>query len=115
MIDVKSLSKKYGTHLAVDNVSFSIDKGEVVGFLGPNGAGKSTIMNIITGYTSSSSGDVSVCGIDVLEHPDEVKKRVGFLPEQPPDGHFYHTERQSRRAAAGHADALGRAWQGRLA
>ena len=84
MIDVKSLSKKYGTHLAVDNVSFSIDKGEVVGFLGPNGAGKSTIMNIITGYLSFTAGEVKIDGIDVLKNPDAAKKRIGYLPEIPP-------------------------------
>ena len=84
MIDVLSLSKKYGTHLAVDNVSFSIDKGEVVGFLGPNGAGKSTIMNIITGYLSYTVGSVSIDGIDIIENPEAAKKRIGYLPEIPP-------------------------------
>ncbi|MBO4432840.1 MAG: ATP-binding cassette domain-containing protein [Clostridia bacterium] len=84
MIDVVSLSKKYGTHLAVDNVSFSIDKGEIVGFLGPNGAGKSTIMNIITGYLSYTVGNVSIDGIDIIENPEAAKKRIGYLPEIPP-------------------------------
>lgn len=84
MIDVLSLSKKYGTHLAVDNVSFSIDKGEVVGFLGPNGAGKSTIMNIITGYLSCTAGNVSIDGINILDNPEAAKKRIGYLPEIPP-------------------------------
>ncbi|MBO4432903.1 MAG: ATP-binding cassette domain-containing protein [Clostridia bacterium] len=84
MIDVLSLSKKYGTHLAVDNVSFSIDKGEIVGFLGPNGAGKSTIMNIITGYLSYTVGSVSIDGIDILDNPEAAKKRIGYLPEIPP-------------------------------
>lgn len=84
MIEVSGLSKKYGTYLAVKNVSFSIDKGEVVGFLGPNGAGKSTIMNILTGYLSMTSGKVSVDGYDVLESPEKAKKRIGYLPEIPP-------------------------------
>lgn len=84
MIDVVSLSKKYGAHLAVDNVSFSIDRGEVVGFLGPNGAGKSTIMNIITGYLSCTVGKVSIDGIDILENPEAAKERIGYLPEIPP-------------------------------
>ena len=84
MIDVVSLSKKYGTHLAVDNVSFSISKGEVVGFLGPNGAGKSTIMNIMTGYLSCTAGSVSIDGIDILENPEAAKRRIGYLPEIPP-------------------------------
>ncbi len=84
MIEVRNVIKYYGSVTALDDVSFSVGEGEIVGFLGPNGAGKSTMMNIITGYTSSSSGDVSVCGIDVLENPDEAKMRIGFLPEQPP-------------------------------
>ncbi|MBR4761785.1 MAG: ATP-binding cassette domain-containing protein [Clostridia bacterium] len=84
MIEVTSLSKKYGTHLAVDNVSFSIEKGEIVGFLGPNGAGKSTIMNIITGYLSLTRGKVTVDGIDIMENPEAAKKRIGYLPEIPP-------------------------------
>ncbi|MBO4693183.1 MAG: ATP-binding cassette domain-containing protein [Clostridia bacterium] len=84
MIEVKSLSKKYGSYLAVDDVSFSIKKGEVIGFLGPNGAGKSTIMNIITGYLSFTKGNVSVDGIDIIENPEAAKKRIGYLPEIPP-------------------------------
>ena len=84
MIEVANLSKKYGSHLAVDNVSFSIDKGEIVGFLGPNGAGKSTIMNIITGYLSFTKGKVTVDGIDIIENPEPAKKRIGYLPEIPP-------------------------------
>ncbi len=84
MIEVSSLSKRYGNHLAVDNVSFSIQKGEVVGFLGPNGAGKSTIMNIMTGYLSLTAGSVSIDGFDVVEQPEEAKKRIGYLPELPP-------------------------------
>ena len=84
MIDVKNLVKRYGPHTAVDDISFNIDEGEIVGFLGPNGAGKSTTMNIITGYLSSSSGACKVDGFDILEEPNEVKKRIGYLPEQPP-------------------------------
>lgn len=84
MIEITGLSKRYGTHLAVQNVSFSINKGEVVGFLGPNGAGKSTIMNIITGYLSLTQGTVTVDGFDVIDNPEDVKKRIGYLPEIPP-------------------------------
>ncbi len=84
MIEVTGLSKRYGTHLAVDNVNFSIAKGEVVGFLGPNGAGKSTIMNILTGYLSLTQGKVEIDGYDVIENPEEAKKRIGYLPEIPP-------------------------------
>lgn len=84
MISVKHLTKKYGNITALDDVSFSVKKGEVVGFLGPNGAGKSTAMNIITGYLSSTSGNVTVDGFDILEEPTEAKKRMGYLPEVPP-------------------------------
>ena len=84
MIEVKGLSKKYGSHLAVNDVNFSIKKGEVIGFLDPNGAGKSTIMNILTGYLSLTEGSVKVDGYDVIENPEEVKKRIGYLPEIPP-------------------------------
>ncbi len=84
MINVTGLSKRYGTYLAVNNVSFNIEKGEVIGFLGPNGAGKSTIMNILTGYLSLTQGKVEIDGFDVLENPEEAKKRIGYLPEIPP-------------------------------
>ena len=84
MIEVSGLSKRYGSFLAVDNVSFSIGKGEIVGFLGPNGAGKSTIMNIITGYLSLTRGKVTVDGFDISEEPEQAKKRIGYLPEIPP-------------------------------
>ena len=84
MIEVKNLSKRYGNHLAVKDVSFSIKEGEIVGFLGPNGAGKSTIMNILTGYISLTGGTVSVGGYDVLDNPEQAKRRIGYLPEQPP-------------------------------
>ncbi len=84
MIEVKGLTKRYGTHLAVSDVNFSIQKGEVIGFLGPNGAGKSTIMNILTGYLSLSEGEVKIDGFDIMENPEEAKKRIGYLPEIPP-------------------------------
>ncbi len=84
MVEVKNLTKKYGTHLAVSDVNFSIQKGEVIGFLGPNGAGKSTIMNILTGYLSLTSGEVTIDGFDIMENPEEAKKRIGYLPEIPP-------------------------------
>ncbi len=84
MIEINNLVKAYGTKYAVDNISFKVNKGEIVGFLGPNGAGKSTTMNILTGYLSSTSGEAKVGGIDILENPNEAKKLIGFLPEQPP-------------------------------
>lgn len=84
MIEVSGLSKRYGNHLAVDNVSFHIKKGEVVGFLGPNGAGKSTIMNMMTGYLSLTAGSIGIAGFDVVEQPDQAKRRIGYLPEIPP-------------------------------
>ena len=84
MINVTGLSKRYGTHLAVEDVSFSIEKGEVIGFLGPNGAGKSTIMNILTGYLSKNQGKVEIDGFDIVEYPEEAKRRIGYLPEIPP-------------------------------
>ncbi|MDR0475483.1 MAG: ABC transporter ATP-binding protein [Treponema sp.] len=84
MIEVTNLVRRYGPHIAVDHASFKIEKGEIVGFLGPNGAGKSTTMNILTGYLSSTEGTVRVGGMDILEHPDEIKKKMGYLPENPP-------------------------------
>lgn len=84
MIEVKNLVKRYGNHVAVDNLSFTVEKGQIYGFLGPNGAGKSTTMNIITGYMSSSEGTVIIDGHDILEEPEEAKKRIGYLPEIPP-------------------------------
>ena len=84
MISVTGLSKRYGAHLAVEDVSFSIKKGEVIGFLGPNGAGKSTIMNILTGYLSKTQGKVEIDGFDIVEYPEEAKRRIGYLPEIPP-------------------------------
>ena len=84
MLRVENLVKKYGGATALAGVSFSIEKGEVVGFLGPNGAGKSTTMNIVTGYLSSNVGKVYVDGIEILEDPTAAKKKIGYLPEQPP-------------------------------
>ena len=84
MIEVKNLTKKYGSHTAVDNISFTVNDGEILGFLGPNGAGKSTTMNILTGYLSATSGSCSINGFDVLADSFEAKKRLGYLPEQPP-------------------------------
>ena len=82
MIEVKNLTKRYGKHLAVDNLSFTVEKGQIYGFLGPNGAGKSTTMNIMTGYLGATSGEVLIN--DILREPQEAKKCIGYLPEQPP-------------------------------
>ena len=84
MIEIKNLVRKFGNKYALDDVSFTIKKGEIVGFLGPNGAGKSTTMNIITGYLSPTSGNVLIDGIDVFLEPTKAKSKIGFLPEQPP-------------------------------
>jgi ABC-2 type transport system ATP-binding protein len=84
MIEIEHLVKRYGSKFAVDDISFRVNRGEIVGFLGPNGAGKSTTLNILTGYLSSTSGTVRVSGIDVLDSPYEAKRLIGFLPEQPP-------------------------------
>ena len=80
-IEVKNLLKEYGTQKAVNNISFKVDKGEIVGFLGPNGAGKSTTMKIITGYLQQSGGEAFVTGINVADNPLEIKKKIGYLPE----------------------------------
>ncbi len=84
MIEVKNLCKSYGSKLAVDNISFTANESEILGFLGPNGAGKSTTMNILTGYLSSTSGQALINGIDILEDPVAAKKDIGYLPELPP-------------------------------
>jgi len=84
MIEIKNLTKRFGQKLAVDDISFTVKKGEIVGFLGRNGAGKTTTMNILTGYISSTSGSASVEGYDILTNPMEVKRKIGYLPEQPP-------------------------------
>jgi ABC-2 type transport system ATP-binding protein len=80
-IEVKNLLKEYGTQKAVNNISFNVKNGEIVGFLGPNGAGKSTTMKIITGYLQPTEGDAYVCGLNVAENPLEIKKKIGYLPE----------------------------------
>lgn len=84
MIKIEHLTKKYGERYAINDVSFTVERGEIVGFLGPNGAGKTTTMSILTGYLSSTSGRAEVDGMDILEHPTEVKKKIGYLPEVPP-------------------------------
>lgn len=84
MIEVKGLSKKYGNHVAVSNISFTVNDGEILGFLGPNGAGKSTTMNMLTGYLSPTTGSIVIDGYDILENPNEAKMRIGYLPELPP-------------------------------
>jgi ABC-2 type transport system ATP-binding protein len=84
MIKLNNVSKLFGDIQAVDNISFHIKKGEIVGFLGQNGAGKSTTMNMITGYISSSSGVITIDGKDILQHPEQAKQMIGYLPEQPP-------------------------------
>lgn len=84
LIEVTHLVKKYGKHIAVNDISFNAKEGEILGFLGPNGAGKSTTMNMMTGYLSSTSGSIKINGIDILENPIEAKKNIGYLPEIPP-------------------------------
>lgn len=84
MIEVQNLSKHYGDKAAVNNISFTANDGEILGFLGPNGAGKSTTMNMLTGYISSTSGKALINGIDILEDPIKAKKNIGYLPELPP-------------------------------
>jgi ABC-2 type transport system ATP-binding protein len=84
MIEVQSLSKKYGETLAIDGVSFSVARGEILAFLGPNGAGKTTTMRILTGLIPPSDGSATVAGYNVLEQPEEVKRRIGYLPDNPP-------------------------------
>ena len=84
MVKVENLVKRYGTNYALNDVSFEIGEGEVVGLLGPNGAGKSTAMNIITGFLSTSSGKAYINGVDILKDPIKAKRNIGFLPEQPP-------------------------------
>ena len=84
MIEVKDLTKIYGSHAAVDHISFTVNDGEIVGFLGPNGAGKTTTMNMMTGFISSTEGSVSINGFDILDNPTEAKKQLGYLPDVPP-------------------------------
>ncbi|MDE7186746.1 MAG: ATP-binding cassette domain-containing protein, partial [Lachnospiraceae bacterium] len=84
LIQVEHISKRYGDHVAVDDLSFTVEKGQIYGFLGPNGAGKSTTMNIMTGYIAASSGTVKINGFDILREPEKAKKCIGYLPEIPP-------------------------------
>lgn len=84
MIEIKNLVKKYGDHIAVDDLTLTVEPGKIYGFLGPNGAGKSTTMNIITGYIGATSGEVKINGHDIFSEPEEAKKSVGYLPELPP-------------------------------
>ncbi len=84
MIEVKNLTKQYGDKRGVNNISFTVNEGEILGFLGPNGAGKSTTMNILTGYLSATSGVAKIGEFDILENPMEAKRYIGYLPEQPP-------------------------------
>lgn len=84
MIEVTNLNKVYGKHTAVNDLSFTVKEGQILGFLGPNGAGKSTTMNMLTGYLSSTSGTIKINGIDILENPIKAKKNIGYLPEIPP-------------------------------
>ena len=84
MIEVKELRKTYGERVAIAGISFRVEKGEILGFLGPNGAGKTTTMRILTGFMPPTSGSASVAGLDVVAHPREVKRRIGYLPEHPP-------------------------------
>src|SRR5436853_3889807 len=84
MIQVEGLTKRYARHVAVDNISFAVDKGDIVGFLGKNGAGKTTTMRVLTCFLPPTAGKATVAGFDVLEQSLEVKKRIGYLPETPP-------------------------------
>ena len=84
MIEVQHLTKRYGPVTAVDDVSFTVERGEILGFLGPNGAGKTTTMRVLTGYMPPSEGKAIVAGYDVFEQPIEAKRRTGYLPETPP-------------------------------
>lgn len=84
MIEVANLSKRFGSKVAVDDLSFTVKQGEVLGFLGPNGAGKSTTMRMVTGFIPPSSGDAKICGISIVEEPSSAKKKIGYLPESAP-------------------------------
>src|SRR5258708_182761 len=84
MIKVEGLTKRYARNVAVDNISFQVEKGEIVGFLGPNGAGKTTTMRVLTCFLPPTSGSAQVAGFDVQQQPMEVKRRIGYLPESPP-------------------------------
>lgn len=87
MIEAANLTKRFGSKLAVDSLSFTVEKGDVLGFLGPNGAGKSTTMRMVTGFIPPTSGDAKVCGISIVKNPTEAKRKIGYLPESAP---LYH-------------------------
>ena len=97
MIEVKHLTKRYGSHTAVSDLSFTVEKGQIYGFLGPNGAGKSTTMNIMTGCLAATSGEVVIGGYDIFQDAAQAKKLIGYLPEQPP---LYLTERRRNICAS---------------
>ncbi len=105
MIEVQHLTKKYGPLTAVDDVSFTVQKGEILGFLGPNGAGKTTTMRVLTGYMPATDGKAVVAGYDVFTNPIEAKRRTGYLPETPPlypemtVREYCSSSRRSRRSA----------------
>ncbi len=84
MIEVRNLTKRYGDHLAVNDLTFTIDKGRIYGFLGPNGAGKSTTLNMISGYLAATEGTVLIDGKDILKEPEQAKRSIGYLPDLPP-------------------------------
>ena len=84
MIEIKNVTKKYSNFIAVDNISFSIKKGEIVGLLGPNGAGKSTTMNMITGFIEPNKGEIIIQGYDILKNPKKAKQQIGYMPEGVP-------------------------------
>ena len=84
MIEVQNVTKRYGPTVAVDNVSFRVESGQILGLLGPNGAGKTTTMRVLTGYMPPTEGKAIVAGFDVFDHPLEAKRRTGYLPESPP-------------------------------
>ena len=84
VISVENLTKRFGRHVAVDNLTFTLQPGEVLGFLGPNGAGKTTTMRMVTGYSPPTSGRITIDGLDLLRHPIAIKRRIGYLPENPP-------------------------------
>jgi len=84
VIEVRNLVKRYGSHMAVDHLSFTVEKGQIYGFLGPNGAGKSTTMNIMTGYLGATEGEVLINGHNILDEPEKAKQSIGYLPEIPP-------------------------------
>lgn len=84
MIEVKNVTKKYGSLMAVDNISFTVNDGEIVGFLGPNGAGKSTTMNAMTGFIEQTTGEIIINGYDTLKKPKKAKEQIGYMPEGVP-------------------------------